>query len=185
MNIIRDIKDLVEAECKKPTSKYGDEVFEFHFIPVVEYAKQLTDELGGDKEVIIIATWLHDIGSIIHGKKDHHITGVKIAEAKLKELKYPEDKIELVKKCILNHRSSQENIRQSLEEKIVAEADAMSCFDMIPGLFKAAYIYENKNQGEAKRAIREKLQRKWKKLHFSNSRKILRAKYKAAMLLFG
>ena len=140
MDIINEIKHFVEDECKKPTSKYGYEPFHFHFVPMVNYAEKLADELGGDKEVILIAAWLHDIGSIIHGREDHHITGAKIAEEKLKELQYPAEKIELVKKCILNHRSSQQNGRSSLEEQIIAEADAMSNFDNIAGIFKAALV---------------------------------------------
>ena len=183
MNIIKEIKKIVEDECKKPSSKYGYEPFPFHFVPMVRHAKKLADELGGDKEVILISAWLHDIGSIIHGRENHHITGAKIAEKKLKKLQYPAEKIELVKKCILNHRGSQQNARDSIEEQIIAEADAMSNFDNIAGIFKAAFIYENKNQGEAKDSVRRKLKRKWKQLHFDNSKKIIKPKFEAAMLL--
>ena len=80
MGIINEIKHFVENECKKPSSKYGYEPFRFHFAPMVNYAEKLADELGGDKEVILIAAWLHDIGSIIHSREDHHITGAKIAK---------------------------------------------------------------------------------------------------------
>lgn len=116
MDLVNEIKKFVEEECKKPTSKYGYEPFIFHFIPVVKYAEELVDKIGGDKEVVLIAAWLHDIGSIIYGRNDHHITGAKIAEEKLKEFNYPIDKIELIKKCILNHRGSIENTRLSIEE---------------------------------------------------------------------
>lgn len=183
MDIINEIKHFVENECRKPSSKYGYEPFPFHLIPMVNYAEELADELGGDKEVILIAAWLHDIGSIIHGREDHHITGAKIAEEKLKELRYPVEKIELVKKCILNHRGSQQKKRRSIEEQIVAEADTMSNFDNIAGIFKAAFVYESKTQGEAKDSARQKLERKWKQLHFKNSKKIIKPKYEAAMLL--
>lgn len=183
MNIIKKIKKFVEDECKKPSSKYGYESFSFHFVPVVKYAGKLADELGGDKEVILIAAWLHDIGSIIYGRKDHHITGAKIAEEKLKELGYPVEKIELVKKCILNHRGSQQSFCESIEEQILAEADAMSCFENITGVFKAALVYENLNQSKAKDSVRKKLENKWKQLHFNKSKKIIRPKYEAAMLL--
>ena len=108
MNIVQEIRNFVEDECKKPGSKYGYEPFPFHFVPMVACAEELADELGGDKELIQISAWLHDIGSIIYGREDHHITGVKIAEEKLKEFGYPTDKIEQVKKCILNHRGSQD-----------------------------------------------------------------------------
>lgn len=183
MHIIDEIKNFVENECKKPTSKYGEEPFAFHFVPMQKYAEKLADELGGDKEVILIASWLHDIGSIIHGREDHHITGAKIAEEKLKELGYPAEKIELVKKCILNHRGSQQNQRNTIEEQIVTEADVLCNFDNIVGLFKAALVYENKTQGEAMDSVRKKLEQKWNQLHFENSKKIIKPKFEAAMLL--
>lgn len=183
MPIIAEIKNFVESECKKPTSKYGYEPFVYHFTPVVQYAEKLADELGGDKEVIIISAWLHDIGSIIHGREDHHITGAKIAEDKLTELGYPAEKIELVKKCIANHRGSRQDSRESIEEKILAEADVMSNFDNISGIFKAAFVYENMDQGQVKVAVRTKLENKYKQLHFDVSKEIIKPKYEAVMLL--
>lgn len=183
MDIVQKIKNFVESECKKSSSKYGYEPFPFHFVPMVKYAEKLASELGGEKEVILIAAWLHDIGSIIHGREDHHITGAKIAEEKLKALQYPAEKIELVKKCILNHRGSQQNDRKSIEEQIIAEADAMSAFDSISGIFKAAFVYEGKTQGEAKDSVRRKLENKWNQLHFEKSKRVIKPKFEAAMLL--
>lgn len=183
MDIILKVRTFVEDECKKETSKYGYEPFPFHFTPVVNYAAKLADELGGDKEVILVAAWLHDIGSIIVGRSNHHITGAKIAEEKLKELNYPIEKIELVKKCILNHRGSQKNNRKSIEEQILAEADTMSAFDNISGIFKAAFIYENLDQAQAIEAVWEKLSNKWNQLHFEKSKILIRPKFEAAMIL--
>lgn len=185
MDIIQEIKDFVESECKKSTSKYGYEPFPFHFAPVVYYAEKLADKLGGDKEIVIIAGWLHDIGSIIYGREDHHITGVEIAEQKLTELKYPAEKIELVKNCIFNHRGSQNYERLSIEEQIISEADTLSAFNNLAGLFKAALVYESKTQGAAKESVRQKLEHKWKQLHFDDSRIMIKPKYEAAMLLLG
>lgn len=181
--LILKIKKFVESECKKPISKYGYDPFPYHFVPVVKYANKLCDELGGDREVIIISAWLHDIGSIIHGRKDHHLTGAQIAEQKLSKLNYPKEKIELVKKCILNHRGSKNFSRQSIEEKILVEADVMSAFDNLSGIFKAAFVYEDLDQKQAGSAVRKKLKNKWKQLHFKNSKKVIRPKYEAAMLL--
>ena len=45
MDIVQKIRDFVEEECKKPTSKYGREPFEFHFVSVAKYAQELADEL--------------------------------------------------------------------------------------------------------------------------------------------
>ena len=183
MDIIQEIKNFVENECRKPSSKYGYEPFEFHFKLVADYAGRLADELGADKEIVLLAAWLHDIGSIIYGREDHHITGARIAEEKLKELNYPIEKIELVKNCILKHRGSVNSEKRTVEEQIIAEADAMSAFESLGGQFKAAFIYENKTQVEAQKSVRKKLENKWRQLQLKNSKDIIRPKYEAAMLL--
>lgn len=59
----------------------------------------------------------------------------------------------------------------------------MCNFDNIAGLFKAALVYEGKNQGEAKDSVRAKLERKWNQLHFEKSKEIIRPRYEAAMRL--
>ncbi|PIN75566.1 metal-dependent phosphohydrolase [Candidatus Woesearchaeota archaeon CG10_big_fil_rev_8_21_14_0_10_36_11] len=183
MDIIQEVRKFVEDECKKPTSKYGYEPFPYHFVPMVEYAQMLANQLNADKEIVKLAAWLHDIGSIIHGRKDYHITGAKIAEEKLREFGYPENKIKRVKDCILHHRGSQKHSRENVEEQIIVEADAMSAFDSISGQFKAAFTYENKTQGEAKKSVRKKLENKWNQLHLESSKRIILPKYEAAMLL--
>jgi uncharacterized protein len=185
MNIVEEIKTFVESECRKPESKYGYEPFTEHFVPMVGYAEKLADELHGDKEVILISAWLHDIGSIVYGREDHHITGAEIAEKKLTELRYDPIKIELVKKCILNHRGSIGTSGESLEEMIIAEADAMSNFDNLAGIFKAAFVYENLSQKEARESAKQKLERKWNQLKLEKSKEIIRPKYEAVMLLLG
>jgi len=184
MNIIEEIKQFVEEECQKPSSKYGFGPFVYHFEPMVKWAEKLSDELGGDREVILIASWLHDIGSIIDGRENHHLTGARIAREKLSELRFPENKIQLVEKCILNHRGSRNDQRKSLEEKIVAEADVISNFDNIEGIFNAAFVYENKTQTEARQEVLNKLERKWKQLQFEKSKKMLKGKMEAVRILF-
>jgi len=184
MDFVEEVRKYVYSECCKDTSNYGIEPYEFHFKPTVKYADKLVDELGGDKEVVLIAAWLHDIGSIVVGRKDHHITGSEIAEKKLLELGYPVDKIEKVKKCILNHRGSRSDVRESAEEKIIAEADTLSNFESISGIFKAAFVYEGHTQGTAKVVVMNKLHNKWNQLQLESSRDLVRAKYEAAKVLF-
>ncbi|PIN79534.1 hypothetical protein COV16_03730, partial [Candidatus Woesearchaeota archaeon CG10_big_fil_rev_8_21_14_0_10_34_8] len=72
---------------------------------------------------------------------------------------------------------------ESIEEQIVAEADVLSNFDNIAGIFKAAFVYEKMNEGEAKDSVRKKLENKWNQLRFEDSKRIIKPKYEAAMLL--
>jgi len=181
--IVEQVRKFVEDECKKPTSKYGYEPYEFHFVPVVNYAVSLAKKLNADIEIVELSAWLHDIGSIFYGRESHHITSAEITEKKLRELDYPEIKIEKVKQCILSHRSSNSVNGISLEAQIISDADALSNFDNISGIFKAAFIYENLTQGEAMISVREKLKRKWSKLYLQESKELIKPKYKAAILL--
>ena len=182
MNILNEVKNFVEEECKKPTSKYGYEPFEGHFIPMVHYAKLLGEKFNVDLEILELAGWLHDIGSIIHGRENHHVTGAEIAEKKLKELGLDKEKIEKVKNCILKHRGSKPGEKTGVEEQIIADADAMSAFDHIEGLFRAAYVFENLNQEEAKKSVKQKLINSWNKIS-EQAREVVKDKYEAAMLL--
>lgn len=182
-SITQKVKDFVKEESLKPTSKYGFEPYEYHFKYVVKYVDELSDIYGGDKEVLEIAAWLHDIGSIIEGRENHHVTESKIARLKLEELGYPNEKIELICNCILNHRGSKDCKRETIEEMILAEADALSNFDNVSGIFKAAFVYENLDQKEAQETVKNKLIKKYKKLHFEKSKDIIKPKYEAVLTL--
>jgi len=61
-------------------------------------------------------------------------------------LGYPVEKIEKVKKCILNHRGSKEveNNRDFIEAKIITEADVLDAFDNISKQFLVTLVYEKK-----------------------------------------
>ncbi|MFH1711481.1 MAG: HD domain-containing protein [Nanoarchaeota archaeon] len=181
--ITEEIRKFVEDECRKPSSKYGFEPYETHFVSMVKYSLMLAENSNVDKEVVEIAAWLHDIGSIIHGRENHHITGAKIAEEKLTELEYDPEKIELVKKCILNHRGSVSGKRESNEEQLIADADGMTMFDRLEGVFMAAFVYENLGQIEARMAVRKKMINSYNKLS-EDAKIIIKPKFEAAMLLF-
>jgi uncharacterized protein len=183
MNIAEEVRKFVEEECKKETSKYGYEPYACHFIPMHDYAKKLAEGKKADVEVVELAAWLHDLGSIIYGRENHHISGAEIAEKKLKELKYPEEKIELIKKCIMNHRGSFNLKKENVEEQIIADADAMSCFDNVSGIFKAAFVYEKQHQKQAQETTRQKLDNAWKKLSLPESKALIKPRYEAAMVL--
>ena len=132
-NIVEEIRKFVEEECIK--YPLGIEIYLNHLIPVLNYSKKLAEGKDIDLESVKIAALLHDMGSIIYGRKNHHITGAEIAEKKLIEFNYPENKILLIKNCILNHRGSVKNIFNTPEEKIIAEADCLSFFDTMEGYF--------------------------------------------------
>ena len=180
--LIEKVRQFVEGECMKPGAKYGHEAYRFHFVPVVNYSRILAEAVGADLEIIELAAWLHDIGSIVCGRENHHVTSCEIAERKLREFGCGEDLIGRVKHCIFAHRGSQNIFRESVEAEILAEADSMSHFDDIGGLFKAAYVVEGMSHDEARESVRSKLINSFAKLS-EDAKKVIKPKFEAAMLL--
>ena len=189
VEIVEEVRKFVEDECEKHSLE--KEILENHFKPVVNYCRLISEGLikeGNeiDLEALELAAWLHDIGSIIFGRENHHVTGAEVAEKELQKLNYPQEKIKKIKKCILNHRGSQQNNRESIEEKILVDADAIPCFDHIEGQFLWVIEADGiKKQKEVKEKVKSKMINSWNKLSFEESRELIKPKYEAAMLLLG
>ncbi|EKE19561.1 MAG: hypothetical protein ACD_8C00138G0004 [uncultured bacterium] len=182
MGIVQQARNFVQDQCKKPASHYSAGIFEGHLVPMESIADGLAIKFGADREIVGVGVWLHDAGSIICGRDDHHLTGAAITEVVLRMWGYPEVKIHKVKGCVLSHRGSQKIAPKTLEEQIVAEADALSAFYNLSGLFKGAFD-EGKNQREAEISIRKKLINKWNQLLFLESKESVQSRFKAAMEL--
>jgi hypothetical protein len=78
-----------------------------------------------DKQVVEIAALLHDIGRY-KGRKDHHTRGYEIAKNFFEGIDLPENRKNLILKCILKHRSRFHFEDNELEVKIVQSADTLA-----------------------------------------------------------
>ena len=164
-DIVKYLKAEVRNRAENKNNKFGIGAL-YHIEAVVKNAEILANKYNADKEICIIAAWLHDIASITEYKlyEEHHIHGAKIASQILRKFEYDDNKIEFVKACILNHRGSIDNKRLSKEEQIIADADAIAHFDSIPSLLYLAYRERNMNIEEGKEFVKSKLERSFRKL---------------------
>ena len=184
-DIIDYLKKEITRRAENKSNKFGIGVL-YHIEAVVKNAEILADKYNADKEVCIIAAWLHDIASITDYDlyEEHHIHGAKIADEILKQFKYDENKIEIVKNCILNHRGSVDNKRLSKEEQIIADADAISHFDSIPSLLYLAYKEKKMSIENGAKFVKGKLARSYNKLS-DDSKVFYEEKFKNAMSIWG
>ncbi len=164
-DIVNYLKIEIKNRAEKENNKFGIGVL-YHIEAVVKNAEILANKYNADKEICIIAAWLHDIASITDYElyEEHHIHGAEIASEILRKFEYDDYKIEIVKACILNHRGSINNKRLSKEEQIIADADAISHFDSVPSLLYLAYKERNMNIEEGKDFVKSKLERSFRKL---------------------
>lgn len=165
MDMIEDIKEDIKRRCESSNNFFGQGSYE-HIKSVAKNAVALAKVYKADVEVCEIAGWLHDIASVTDYKlyKEHHIYGAAMAEEILKKYNYPKDKIELVKLCILNHRGSVLKEKRTIEERCVADADAISHYDALPALFYLAFVQRNMNIDEGTEFVKNKLERSYNKM---------------------
>ena len=158
-DIIEYLQKEVDCRCKQPTNKFVIGCY-YHIEAVVKNAEILAGKHGTDKEVVIIAAWLHDIALITDYAmyEEYHKYGADIAKEILNELNY-DKKMALVQKCILNHRGSVKLKRNSIEELYVADADAISHFDSVPSLLYLAYVEKGMDIEHGVDFVRKKLER--------------------------
>ena len=168
--IISDINKLLNKICDDGRMKY-------HIIPVVKISIEMAEKLNADIEVVEIAAYLHDVTRILGDKDNHHKTGAKYARDFLEKYEFDNKKIELIEKCIKNHRGSIKNNRETIEEKIISTADAVSHIEYPLPLFYTWYGKRKATLEDGKIEIRNKLQRSWNKIEFEYKKDEIKEKY--------
>lgn len=98
-----------------------------HTERVVKIAKYLGKEENANLEIIEIASIMHDIGRQEETKTKwkicHATYGADLAKNILEDLWLEQDKINRIHHCIYTHRSRNSNNPESLEAKILFDAD--------------------------------------------------------------
>lgn len=92
-----------------------------HIERVCKIAAMLAEKENADPELVQLGSLLHDIGRIVG--EPHNETGAELAREILEEMNYPPEKIEKIAKIVLRHRQSLDHILESVEERIVWDAD--------------------------------------------------------------
>ena len=175
----------IEKVRKLVKDKFEENDWKYHMLPVIKYAKELAKAYKVDKEIVELAALLHDIGRAdIKHDEDHHITGVPEAEKILREFDYPERIIKEIKHVVASHRASKGPKPKTMIAKIVANADAMAHFDILPVFFwwrksRKEYSFEDTLQW-----IENKLKKDWqKKITLPEAKKISKNNYEANILI--
>ena len=93
-DILKNLQKEVYERCSKESNKFGMGCY-YHIVSVVKNAEILAEHYGANKEVVMIAAWLHDIASVTDESlyENHHIHGAEIAYHILSEQGYDKNKI--------------------------------------------------------------------------------------------
>lgn len=176
--ITKIIKNELIQRCELHKEKTGYDFWNDHIKYVVKNSIELAEKYDADKEIVELGALLHDIAmpSEYGEREQHNIYGAEIAEQLLKQLNYPEDRIEQVKNCVLNHRGSKDRPRNTVEEQCVADADVIAHFDCIPSLFSLVFKDLKLSIQDGTEYAKKKLERDYNKLS-PRTREILKDRY--------
>ena len=181
MTIEEKIYLLVKDRCEQPSNEYGIGAWEHHIKLVYELAKQYAKDYEANQEIVALSALLHDIASVTNAEftEEHHTIGAEIAEKILLKENYPKEKINLIKKCILNHRGSRLADKTSHEEICIADCDAMAHFYSVPSLLSMVYREKNLSIDEGSKFVMDKLERSYNKMS-EKGKQLVKVQYEAA-----
>ncbi len=183
-DIVKNIYEEVKRRCMLPSNVYGIGAWDHHIELVYKIANNIYEEYGANQKIVALASLLHDIASVTDKSytEEHHIIGAKIAEELLKKYNLSQEEIDLIKKCILNHRGSRVAKKTTPEEICVADADAMAHFYSVPSLLRMVYVEKNMSIDDGASFVYNKLERSYNKLS-SKGKEIIKPHYEAAKIL--
>ena len=133
------IKEIVEEELNRGKDSTHDID---HIMRVYNLAMTIAKtENNVDLDVLQAGALLHDIGGAKEandpsGKTDHAVVGAEMAKPILENLGFSDDKIKHIQECILAHRYRTDNKPETIEAKIVHDADKLETVGAI-GLARA------------------------------------------------
>jgi len=139
------------------TISEGDPVHQFfphHVRQVEKWASRILEFYPeADREVVLLAVWLHDIGHTNKANMENHeIYSEQEARVFLPTLGLPEERIDMVAHCVRTHRCKPDALPETIEAKVLAAADSASHMTDI------VYIYML-NDGISKVSVLDKLER--------------------------
>lgn len=173
----------IEKIKKEIKPKFEVNDWNFHVLLVVKYAKDLAAVYGENPDDIELAALLHDIGRAnLKDDAGHHIKGADISERILLQNGYSDDIVKEIKLAVLRHCAIDGFCPQTIFEKIIANADAMSHFDIVPLFFY--WRTKDLSYPELVKWLSAKLERDWNgKITLPEARRMVEQKYHAAKLL--
>lgn len=138
----KSLYDQIEAymlSCVKETVHDMD-----HIYRVLNFALYIAEqEPSVDYDVLIASALLHDIGR--DGENGgHNVTGAEMARAFLKEIDFPEEKIEGVYHAIITHSNGMNGEQKTIEAKILYDADKLEAIGVM-GIARAFLYAGNVN----------------------------------------
>jgi len=176
-----ELRERVKRLC---LSAYPPHNWDDHLIPVVNSALKLQQIHGGDRFIIEVGAYMHDIGRVLFdylkfAGVTHEISGFYYTRFKLWQYGFDRESRRRIAKCVLEHSySGISGYRPtSLESKIVLNADAIAAFEKWKYQFSIYYSTRGRDKRKTKRWLLGKLDLSWEKLTLPGTKEEIQPLY--------
>ena len=132
MSIVDTLKKLVQKTMEASTTHDWE-----HLERVYKLSTMIAEKEGADIELCQVGALLHDIGRVIG--EPHNLTGRGRAKVLLRGMSYPSKKIDHVMRIIEYHSLGGLDKLESIEEKVVWDADKLDGIGAI-GIARAFHM---------------------------------------------
>ena len=122
------VSQYVYDLCHNSNNQFGAVFLDQHIRLVADYSAKLAELIGGNKEAIELAAYLHDTAAIADYSTlpRHAQAGAEMAADVLADFGYSPEIIELTTNAIANHPNLKAIGSGSLETVCISNADSMS-----------------------------------------------------------
>jgi hypothetical protein len=172
VQIVEELYLLVATAFRLESKAFDYELWTDHIKSMIMMTSYLARRYGADEEIVVVAVLLHHLSFIKLEKnqKEHHSNRTEETETLLSHFGYPADRIERVKKCILNQRGSEKSMNPSIEEAFMADTQALAHIRALASLFHEVYERMDVDIDHGVSRIRGKLQQDWENVSSKGKR---------------
>ncbi|MGE5363738.1 MAG: HD domain-containing protein [Bacteroidota bacterium] len=172
------IADYVNESCKAPGNAFTPSFYSDHILVVSRYADTLAGILGADREIVLYASYLHDISAVhdISTLPVHNVRSAEMATELLASHGYDIDRTKMVSGCIKNHMTPLPIGSATPEEICLSNADAIS--QIVVPSFWLYFMYSVRKQSyqDGKIWLQKKIDSNWNSL-IEPARELIEEKY--------
>jgi HD superfamily phosphodiesterase len=119
---------IIEAAAQFAKARYPAEGIP-HIREMLHYCDLFAAETGADREILTVATYLHDIAAHLYDWEEHDVKSAEVARKFLDDAGYPPGKTARVIAAIMAHRlprSGAEAKKMAIEDKVLYDADKLA-----------------------------------------------------------
>jgi uncharacterized protein len=170
ISILEREYDIELGRAPKPCSEHGRD----HIYRVLRRCISIGKKLDADLEILVAATYFHDLGMHYEPTRMHGRLSAEIAKPVLERIGFPAEKRDAVLLAIMAHDVGvSSGDRATLEAKILFDADKVDAFGAI-GILRYIRVVYGKLPIDF---IIEDIENRWQGLSFSETREVALEQY--------